>query len=289
MSTHSMEGRVCVVTGGNAGIGRATALGLARLGATVAIIGRSRERGETAAAEIRRETGNLDVSFLLADLADQAAIRRVAAEIEEMFERLDVLINNAAVTPQSRMLSPEGIEMQLAVNHLAPFLLTNLLLDLLRRSGPARIVNVSSEAHRRGRIDFDDLQSERRYRPMSVYAMTKLANILFTRELAERLAGTDVTANALHPGVISTKLLESFIPHPFRFLSRPFFGTPETGARTSIYLATSPEVAGVRGRYFVDCREKAPSPAAHDREAQKRLWEESMRLTHLDEEGGRPE
>jgi NAD(P)-dependent dehydrogenase (short-subunit alcohol dehydrogenase family) len=274
-----MGGKVCVVTGANAGIGRATALALARMGARVGMVCRSRERGEAARDEVVRETGGAAELFV-ADLAAQAEVRRVAGEIRERYGRLDVLVNNAAVYTRRRTLSPDGIELQFAVNHLAPFLLTHLLRDVLVRSAPARVVTVSSEAHRGGRMAWDDLQGERSYRGLRAYANAKLANLLFTRELARRLEGTGVTANAAHPGVVGTSLLFGGWA-PLRLL-KPFLRTPEQGASTVIYLASSPEVEGVSGRYFRDEREIRPAAAALDDEAARRLWRVSAELTGVD-------
>ncbi|HEX2190899.1 MAG TPA: SDR family oxidoreductase [Longimicrobiaceae bacterium] len=274
-----MDGRVCVVTGASAGIGRATALGLARMGARVAMVARSRERGEAARAAVARESGSDAVELFLADLSSQGEVRRLAAELRERFGRLDVLVNNAAVYARERTLTVDGIELQLAVNHLAPFLLTNQLLDLLERSAPARVVTVSSEAHRAVPLEWDNLQGERRYRGLRAYCTAKLANLLFTRELARRLEGTRVTANAAHPGVVGTELLFGGWG-PLRLL-RGFLRTPEEGARVVLHLAASPEVEGVTGRYFRDAREIRPSAAALDDGNARRLWRVSEELTGL--------
>ncbi|MCP4426089.1 MAG: SDR family NAD(P)-dependent oxidoreductase, partial [Chloroflexi bacterium] len=198
---HSMKGKICLVTGGNAGIGKATAVGLAQMGATVVIVARSPERGEPALADIRRQSGNDAVDLLIADLSSQLQIRQLAADFQRQYPQLHVLVNNAGVIPPTRQLSEDGLEMQFAVNHLAYFLLTYLLLDKLKASAPARIVNVSSMVHSWSSIDFTDLQNEKRYDPSDIYAQTKLMNVLFTYELARRLDGTDVTVNCLHPGV----------------------------------------------------------------------------------------
>lgn len=278
-----MRGRVCLVTGATLGIGRATALGLARMGARVGIVGRSRERGEAVRAEIARDAGGSGAELFLADLASQAEVRRLAAEVRARFGRLDVLVSNAGVYTRRRTVTGDGIETQLAVNHLAPFLLTGLLLDLLRESAPARVVVVSSEAHRGARVRWDDLQGERGYNGLRAYANTKLMNILFVRELARRVAGTGVTANAVHPGVVATELLFGGWA-PLRLL-RPFIRTPEQGAATSVWLASSPEVEGVTGRYFRDRREVVPSRAARDDEAARRLWRESEELTGVSSSG----
>ncbi len=275
-----MAGKVVVVTGANAGIGKAAALALARMGARVGMVSRSRERGETARADVVRESGSAAVELFLADLSAQGEVRRLAAEIRERCGRLDVLVNNAAVYTRERTLSPDGIELQFAVNHLAPFLLTGLLLDLLERSAPARVVTVSSEAHRPVHLDWDDLQGERRYLGLRAYGAAKLANLLFTRELARRMAGRGVTANAVHPGVVATELLFGGWG-PLRLLRR-FMRTPEQGARVVVRLASAPELEGVTGRYFRDEREIRPSAAALDDEAARRLWRLSAELTGLD-------
>jgi retinol dehydrogenase-12/retinol dehydrogenase-13 len=276
----AMDGRVCVVTGASGGMGRAAARELARRGATVALVVRSRERGEAVAGEIARDTGRRDARVVLADLARQADVRRAAGEILAAYRRVDVLLNNAAVYTRRRTLTEDGIEMQWAVSHLAPFLLTHLLLPRMRESASARVVTVSSGAHRGGELRWSDLEMRgRRYRGFRQYANTKLANVLFTRELARRTAGTGVTANALHPGVVATELLMNGFP-PIR-LFRRWMRTPEQGAATAVYLATSPQVATVTGEYFVDERPVAPSPAATDDEAARRLWELSERAVGL--------
>lgn len=269
--------KVILITGGNAGIGRATGERLASLGHTVVLVCRDRGRGEAARREIASSTGNQRVDLLVADLSSQRQIREVASEFLSRYDRLDVLINNAGVLTRRRRVTEDGLELQLAVNHLAPFLLTNLLLERLRGSAPSRVVVVSSEAHRGGRIDFSDLQGERSYSGLRAYRQSKLANILFTRELSRRLQGSGVTVNALHPGVVRTGLL--FTGWRIAHLARPFLRTPERGAEGSVYLAVSPEVTGVSGRYFVDLRPVEPSPRAQDPETAKRLWEESEALT----------
>ena len=277
-----MSGKVILITGGTSGIGKATANALAAMGARVVVIGRDEERGERAVEEIRRDTGS-EVSLMLADLAVQADIRRLAEEFRERHDRLDVLINNAGLVQSKRIETPDGIETQLAINHLAPFLLTNLLLDLLKASAPSRIVTVSSDAHRWAKLDLDDLQSRKRYRGMQVYGTTKLANILFTRELAERLEGTGVTANVMHPGGVNTNFGNNQ-RGPMSLLFRafkPFMRTPEQGADTLIYLASSPEVEGMTGKYVADRKMKVASDAAYDETLQKKLWEASEELTGL--------
>lgn len=280
-----MRGKVCIVTGANAGIGKATAAGLAQRGATVVMVCRSRERGEAARAEIVRETGSEAVALMLADLASQTSIRRFAEEFHQRYDRLDVLINNAAVIPRERTLTEDGIELQFAVNHLGYFLLTHLLLDVLKRSAPARIVNVSSQAHRVASLDFEDLQSENAYHPRRVYSRTKLANVLFTYELARRLGGSGVTANCLHPGVIATPVLDNYLGMPrfLGFLTNLIGRSPEKGARTSLHVATSPELEGVTGRYFVNSKAVKSSKASYDEQVAKRLWEVSAEMCGIAE------
>ncbi len=279
-----MDGKAVLITGGTSGIGKAAAKALATTGAEVVVTGRSRGRGETAVEEIRRETGSGKVSLMLADLAVQEEVRGLAQEFEEGHDRLDVLINNAGVILTERTETPDGLEATLAVNHLAPFLLTNLLLDLLKESTPSRVITVSSEARRGAEIDFDDLQSKRRYRGFPVYGMTKLANILFTYELAERLRGTGVVANCVHPGAVNTNFGQNN-RGPMTLLFRafkPFMRSPERGAETVVYLASAPEAGWMSGKYLADRKVVLSSDEPHDVAAQKRLWEESERLTGLE-------
>ena len=279
-----MSGRVCVVTGASSGIGRATARALARLGATLALVCRDRGRGEETVATLRAESGNAAVALFLADLSSQAEIRRLAVELCERYPAIHVLVNNAGIVNLRRSTTVDGIEAVFAVNHLAYFLLTHLLLERLRRSAPARIVNVASDAHRFGRIDLDDLGHARRYRAMRVYGSSKLANILFTYELARRLEGTGVTANCLHPGAVATRLGQNNgrLAAAITKLLRPFFRTPEQGAETAVYLASSPAVKDVSGKYFVDCREARSSRASYDTQLARLLWEASARLTGIE-------
>ncbi|HEX2202141.1 MAG TPA: SDR family oxidoreductase [Longimicrobium sp.] len=274
----NLSGRVCVVTGANGGIGKATAAALARRGATVAMVCRRPDAGTEARDEVARDSGG-DVHLLLADLASQTRVRHLAAEIGARWGRVDVLVNNAGVYTRRRATTADGIETQWAVNHLAPFLLTHLLRDALAAGGGARVVTVSSEAHQGARLDWGDLQMERRYRPFRMYAWTKLANVLFTRELARRLAGTGVTANAMHPGVVATELLMNGFP-PIRLVRR-FLRTPEQGARTAVWLAAAPEAAGLTGGYFRDERPARPSAAALDDDDARRLWRWSEERTGI--------
>jgi NAD(P)-dependent dehydrogenase (short-subunit alcohol dehydrogenase family) len=274
-----MEGEVVLITGGTSGIGRAAATG-----AEVVVTGRSSERGESAVEEIRDTSGNERVSLILADFAVQAEVRGLAEEFRERYDRLDVLVNNAGIVRSKRIETPDGLELTLAVNHLALFLLTNLLLDLLKESAPSRIVTVSSEARRGAQIDFEDLQSERRYRPFKVYGMTTLANILFTYELAERLEGTGVVANCLHPGGVNTNFgnnNRSFGTLLFRAF-KPFMRTPEQGADTVVYLAVSPEAGKMTGRYLTDRKVISSYEEFHDEVTRRRLWEVSEELTNLE-------
>ena len=278
-----MGGKVVLITGGTSGIGKAAARALAGMGATVVITGRNEERGKRALQEIREESGNDGVELILADLTVQDEVRRLAEELRERHNQLEVLVNNAGLVLSERTETPDGIETQLAINHLAPFLLTNLLLDLLKESAPSRIVTVSSDAHRWAKIDLDDLQSRKRYRGMQVYGKTKLANIMFTYELAERLEGTGVTANCMHPGGVNTNFGNNQ-GGPMNLLFRifkPFMRSPEQGADTLIYLASSPEVKGMTGKYLADRKVKAASDAAYDETTRKRLWEASEELTGL--------
>ena len=277
-----MGGKVVLITGGTSGIGRAAATALAAMGAEVVVTGRDRDRGEAAVEEIRRDSGNESVSLVLADLSVQAEVRGLAEEFRERHDRLDVLVNNAGLVQSRRVETPDGLELTLAVNHLAPFLLTDLLLDLLKKSVPSRVITVSSEARRGASIDFDDLQSERRYRGFPAYGMTKKANILFTYALAERLEGTGVVANCLHPGAVSTNFAQNNsgpIALLFRLL-KPFMRSPEQGADTLIYLASSPEAGELNGKNLTDRKEVSPAEP-RDETAQKRLWEVSEELTNL--------
>ena len=278
-----MTGRVCVVTGATRGIGRATAERLAQLGATLVLVCRRLEDGESVAREIASAHGGRPALVVPADLSSQRSIRDAAELIRTAHRRVHVLVNNAGVIPRERETTVDGLEMQFAVNHLAYFLLTNLLLDQLIDGAPSRVVNVSSGAHQGGRLDFGDLQSERRYDPVRVYGRTKLANVLFTYELARRLGATGVTANCLHPGVVATKLMADYMNVPLvgGAIARTFGASVDKGAETSVYLAASREVEGVTGRYFVGQRETRSSPASYDVSLQQRLWEESARLTAL--------
>jgi NAD(P)-dependent dehydrogenase (short-subunit alcohol dehydrogenase family) len=279
-----MTGKTVLITGGTGGIGKATAIGLAALGAHVAITGRDLGRAEAAAADIRDTTGNPDVDAFGADLSSQVEVRRLAAEVLEANPRLDVLINNVGGFWATRHVTADGLERTFAVNHLAAYLLTNLLLDRLKASTPARVVTVASNAQSLGRIDFEDLQGERTYSGQTAYNQSKLADVMFTYELARRLAGTGVTATVLHPGVVRTGFGAEDPSRIFKLLVplwRPFMKTPRDGAATSIYLASSPEVAGVTGMYFADSRPRTSNKTSYDEAAAARLWQVNASLVGL--------
>jgi NAD(P)-dependent dehydrogenase (short-subunit alcohol dehydrogenase family) len=273
--------KVCIVTGATSGLGQATARQLAARGATVTVVGRDAAKCAATAASL--SGGAAD--WLVADFADQDAVRRLAAEVEERHSRIDVLVNNAGATYPKRRLTPEGVELTLAVNHLAPFLLTTSLLDRLRESAPARIVNVASVAHENAHFDFDDLAMERGYRPFAAYGRSKLANLWFTYELARRLDGSGVTVNAVHPGLVRTALGNHSGPlrHAgWRLLHVAYHKvslTPDEGAVAITYLASAPELEGVTGCYFAEGRPTESSPASRDPAAAARLWALSEELT----------
>src|SRR5213592_869835 len=276
-----MAGKSVLVTGGTGGIGKATAIGLAALGARVGITGRDQASTEAAAAGIGAAPGSPAVDAFAADLSAQAGVRRLAAQVADSYPRLDVLVNNVGGFWAHRHITADGLERTFALNHLAPFLLTSLLLNRLTASAPARIVTVSSGAHARGRLDFDDLQGERAYSGQRAYSQSKLANVMFTYELARRLAGTGVTATVLHPGVTRTNFGAEDQAAFFKVMQplvRPFLKTPADGAATPIYLATSAEVAGVTGRYFANRKPKASNRASYDTAAAARLWRVSAGL-----------
>jgi NAD(P)-dependent dehydrogenase (short-subunit alcohol dehydrogenase family) len=278
-----LAGTTVLVTGGTGGIGKATAIGLAALGARVGITGRDLPRAQAAAADIRRESGNPAVDAFAADLSSQAEVRRLAAAVLDAYPRLDVLVNNVGGFWAHRHLTTDGLERTFAVNHLAPFLLTDLLLDRLIASTPARIVNVSSNAQATGRIAFDDLQGEQNYSGSQAYNQSKLANVMFTYELSRRLRGTGVTANALHPGVVRTAF-SSEDPSALARMARPlmrFMKTPAEGAVTSIYLASSPDVDAVTGRYFANSKPKTSNKSSYDTNAADRFWQLSADLVGL--------
>jgi NAD(P)-dependent dehydrogenase (short-subunit alcohol dehydrogenase family) len=283
VAADDMHGKVCLVTGATTDIGKEIAFGLAQRGATVALVGRDPRKCEATVDELRTRSGNASIEALVADLSSQEEVRRLASEVTRAYPRLHVLVNNAGAVFTSRHQTADGLEMTFALNHLAPFLLTNLLLDTLKASGPARIVTTSSMAHMGASINFDDLQSEKRYSIMGAYGQSKLANILFTRELAKRLTGTGLTANCFHPGVVASNFGRSNggITVLIFGLIRPFQISPEKGAETGIYLATSPNVANISGKYFARKNIGRTSSAANDDAAARRLWDVSAALVHL--------
>lgn len=287
-TSSSMSGKTVIVTGANAGIGKVTARELARMGARVIMVCRDEGRGAAAQEEVRAAAAEPDaVELLLVDMASQASIRAGAERFCARHERLDVLVNNAGLILNERRTTVDGLEATFATNHLGYFLFTHLLRDVLERGGPARVVNVASEAHRFGSLDLDDVNFERRaFREMRVYGTTKLMNILFSRELARRLreAGSAVTSNSLHPGTIvsgfgreASWMIKSF----YKLLGGLFLKTPEQGARTQLFLASAPEVEGVSGAYFSNCKRARPSAAARDDDAAARLWALSEKLCGL--------
>lgn len=276
-----MAGQTVLVTGGTGGIGKATAIGLAALGARVGITGRDIERTEAAAADIRTAAGHPAVDAFAADLSSQAEVRRLAAEVLNAYPRLDVLVNNVGGFWATRHVTVDGLEHTFALNHLAPFLLTSLLLDRLKASAPARIVTVSSGAHATGKIDFEDPQAVRKYSGQKAYSQSKLANVMFSYELARQVAGAGVTATVLHPGLVLTSFGAEDPGPLFKVIllvARPFMKTPKDGAATSVYLASSPKVEGVTGQYFASSKPKASSKASYDTAAAARLWQVSADL-----------
>lgn len=281
-----MRNKFCMVTGATSGIGEATALGLAKMGATVIIIGRSDIEGKSAQKRIKKASGSNIVHTLTADLSSLNSVRNLAATYKAKYNRLDVLINNAGVYFTDRQVTADGLEATFVINYLSRFLLSNLLLDDLKASAPSRIIEVAGVYHNKGQIDFDDLQSAKNYSGTKANAQTKLANILFTHELSKRLKGTGVTINSLHPGIVATKLIESDRDYrsPLKYiykLFKPLMKTPEQGAETILFLATSPDVEGVSGEYFVNKKAVKSSSASYDDEVAARLWAVSEQLTGI--------
>jgi NAD(P)-dependent dehydrogenase (short-subunit alcohol dehydrogenase family) len=281
-----MQGKICLITGANSGIGKATAVGLARMGATVVMVSRDRTRGEEAQREISAQSGNDDVDLFLADLSSQQEVRQLAETFQQRYRHLHVLINNAGSGFSKRQQSTDGIEMTFALNHLAPFLLTNLLLDMLKKSAPARVINVSSAQESRARLDIHDLQfKNQRYGFFRSYGQSKFAMLLFTYELARRLQGTGVTVNAMNPGPTATNFgshdLAPFTHSLLHFIAARIGITAEKAAETTIYLASSPEVERVSGQYFQNSAARKSSPRSYDESLQRQVWEESARLVKL--------
>lgn len=284
MTSNEMAGRTCLITGATNGIGKETAIELAKMGASVVLVARDERKGRAAQSELKERSG-ADSELLLADLASLADVRRLAEEYRSRHDKLHVLINNAGAYNSKRELSKDGYEMTIAVNHLAHFLLTDLLLDVIKASAPARIINVSSGAHSGAKMDFDDLQGESGYGVgMRAYGQSKLANVLFTNELARRLEGANVAVNSLHPGVVRTgfgrnaKGIIGGVFAVFQFVGRPFLLSSAQGAETSIYLASSPDVETTTGEYFVKSKSVASNDESNDPEVARRLWDVSEEL-----------
>lgn len=280
MAEKSMQGKICLVTGSTSGIGKVTARELANKGASVVLVSRSREKGEATQAEIKQATGNQDVELLVADLSLLEDVRRLATEFQQTHDHLHLLVNNAGCAYPTRTLTSDGLEATLAVNYLAPFLLTELLLDTLKASAPARIINISSAQHVNASIEFDNLQGEKKYTNLGSYNQAKLAVLLWTYELARQLEGTGVTVNALHPGIVASNFVAGMVgvPAVVMKLGKPFLLTVEQGAQTTLYLATSSDVDGVSGKYFVKSQEKKSSAGSYDQAVGSRLWEVTEQL-----------
>ena len=278
-----MNGKVVMITGANSGIGKETAIELAKMGANVIMVCRSRERGEKALEEIKEMANSEKIELLIADLADQSSIRMMVERFKKSHDKLHVLINNAGVMLTKRTTTSEGYESTFAINHLGHFLLTNLVLDMLKASSPSRIINVSSSAHKFAKLNFDDIDNEQKYRGFRTYANSKLFNILFSYELARRLEGTGVTVNVLHPGTIRTNLGKNNPDKLIKLLFiifRLFMKGAKKGARTSVYLASSPEVETLNGKYFVNRKQKKSSKISYEQTLQNKLWDISGNLTN---------
>lgn len=284
MNDPDMQGKICLVTGASSGIGRETALGLAQLGATVVMHGFTPTRSQKALEYVRSASGNPNTDLIQADLAQKSGIEQLADTFKSNYTRLDVLVNNAGMLRTSRQVTPDGLEYTFALNHLSYFMLTHLLLDILKSSAPAWIINVSSDAHTGGKFDPTNLQSERGYNPLNAYANSKLFNLLFTYELARRLQGTNITVNALHPGFVASRFgkgnpgLRGSLAGSFMTLIRPLAISVARGADTSVYLASSPVVANVTGMYFYQKQINKSSPASYDVKAAQQLWDISAKL-----------
>lgn len=281
-TSKSMQGKICLVTGATSGMGKETALGLARLGATVVLVARDKQRGEETLREMKRQSDNENIDLILADLSSQQEVRKLAAEFKEKYQHLHVLVNNAGAVFSKRQTTVDGLEMTFALDHLAYFLLTNLLLDTIKASVPARIINISSQVQGIGKIHFDDLQSEKSYSMFgsTAYGQAKLANVMFTYDLARRLQGTGVTVNAVGPGPVSTNFgKNSRISGSISTLLGRFAKTPVDAAKTAIRLASAPELEGETGKFYYNEREIPSSRLSHNVATQKRLWDVSEELT----------
>jgi len=280
-----LANKLCVVTGANSGIGKETVREFARQGAYVIMVCRNEQRAKDAKQEIIIDTGHTGIEIMLADLAIQHEVRELAEQITSEYDDIDLLVNNAGIIPGDREETIDGIEKTLAINHLAPFLLTNLLMDHLKKGSEARVVNVSSEVHRVGAqsFDLDNVQLQKDYTPMKAYGISKLCNVMFTHELAMRCKDTSITTNSLHPGVVRTQLAEeaSWLMKLFYLVGKPFMRSPKSGAQTTIYLSTSEEVRSVSGKYFRNKKQKSPASIAYDDSITQALWEKSEKLTGL--------
>ncbi|MDV3277468.1 MAG: SDR family oxidoreductase [Nitrososphaerales archaeon] len=279
-----MKGKVCVVTGGNSGIGKVTALELARMGANVVMVSRDPRKGERARAELVRDSGNSAVELMIADLSLQREVRRLASDLKRAHTKIHVLVNNAGSNFVGYSETEEGVERTMAVNYFAPFLLTNLLVDVLVASAPSRVVNVASVAHHGSALDLDDMNGRKSQGTFGLraYGRSKLALVLFTYELARRLQGKGVTVNCLHPGAVRTNIWShSGVASPLARIVSLFMRGPEKGAETCVYLASAPEVEGLTGKYFIDLKERHSSRASYDEELAARLWDLSVKMTSL--------
>jgi NAD(P)-dependent dehydrogenase (short-subunit alcohol dehydrogenase family) len=280
------QGKICLITGADSGIGKAAAIGLANLGFTLLLTARCHVRGERAVKELKAATANENIHLFIADLSSQESINDLANKIKQSYNRIDVLINNAGAHFSRRHVTIDGIEATFAVNYLSRFLLTNLLLDLVKESDQGRIINVSGEYHRKGKINFEDLNLSENYSASSAVAQSKLADILFTYSLNERLNGSNISVNSLHPGIVSTNIIYSDpdanpVIKFFYGLFSLFFKPSEKGAETILYLAVSPEIANITGKYFINKKAVASSPASYDKTIAEKLWRESERLTAI--------
>ena len=271
-----------MITGANSGIGKATAIGLAHLGASLVLVCRNKSRAEKAIADIKEKTGNESIDLIIADLSSQREIHNLVSEFKSRYDKLNVLINNAGVNLGKRILTEDGIETTFAVNYLAYFMLSNLLLDVLKRSAPARIINVASSIQAKS-IDFEDLNGKKHYGQLKAYAQSKLAVVLFTYEFSRRIKGTGISVNCLHPGYVKTNMIRNFRPFVkyFYHLVGLFMKTPKRGAKTSIYLASNPEIDGATGLYYKRRKEAKSSKISNDDTIAKKLWDISVKLTKI--------
>lgn len=278
-----LNGKICMITGANSGIGKATAISLAKLGASLVLVCRDQTRAEKAITEIKEKTGNESIDLILADLSSQKGIHNLVSEFKKRYDNLHVLINNAGVNLHKQTLTEDGIETTFAINYLAHFMLCNLLLDTLKNSVPARIVNVASSIQAKS-FDFDDLNGDNHYRQLKAYSQSKLAVVLFTYEFARKIEGRGVSVNCLHPGYVKTNMIRQFRPFVkyFYHLIGLFMLTPKRGAKTSVYLASSPEVDGTSGKYFKRRKEAKSVKISYDKNVAKQLWDASVKLTNVD-------